>query len=74
MFPANMSGSHMVKPQRKAVTIYYRRLEDVTGAFGGQTLEGAIRAAMGAQSAARKFRITGNIERGSFPQAQKTRS
>jgi hypothetical protein len=31
----------MVKPQRKAVTIYYRRLEDVTGAFGGQTLEGA---------------------------------
>lgn len=34
---------------RKAVTIHYRRLEDETNAFNGQTLEGAVRAAMSQQ-------------------------
>ncbi len=34
------------KPPRQPVTIHYRRLEDVTGAFGKQTLEQAIRKAM----------------------------
>jgi hypothetical protein len=29
------------KPARQAVTIHYRRLEDVTGAFGKQSLETA---------------------------------
>lgn len=32
--------------QRQPVTVHYRRLEDVTKAFGGQTLEQAIRKAM----------------------------
>ena len=36
----------MAKPERYPTTIHYRRLEDATGAFGGQTLEAAIRAAM----------------------------
>jgi hypothetical protein len=34
------------RPERQAVTIHYRRLEDVTGAFGKQSLEAAIRKAM----------------------------
>jgi hypothetical protein len=36
----------MAKAVRHPVTIHYRRLEDVTGAFGKQTLEAAIRKAM----------------------------
>jgi hypothetical protein len=40
------SGGGMAKTARQPVTIHYRRLEDVTGAFGKQTLEAAIRKAM----------------------------
>ncbi|MBC7584164.1 MAG: hypothetical protein H7316_10490 [Tardiphaga sp.] len=36
----------MAKAARQAVTIHYRRLEDVTGAFGTQTFEDAVRKAM----------------------------
>jgi hypothetical protein len=32
---------------RQQITVHYRRLEDVTAAFNGQTLEAAIRRAMG---------------------------
>lgn len=32
---------------KQSITIHYRRLEDATGAFGGRTLERAIRHAMG---------------------------
>jgi hypothetical protein len=36
----------MAKAPRQPVTIHYRRLEDVTRAFGKQTLEAAVRKAM----------------------------
>lgn len=39
----------MAKSARQAVTIHYRRLEDVTGAFGKLTLEAAVRKAMNHQ-------------------------
>jgi hypothetical protein len=39
----------MAKAARQAVTIHYRRLEEATNAFGTQTLEAAIRAAMNCQ-------------------------
>jgi hypothetical protein len=39
----------MARAPRQPVTIHYRRLEDVTGAFGRQTLEAAIRKAMNHQ-------------------------
>jgi hypothetical protein len=41
-----MTGQTMTSPKRQAVTIHYRRLEDITGAFGKLSLEAAIRAAM----------------------------
>jgi hypothetical protein len=31
---------------KQAITIHYRRLEDITNAFGGKTLEQSIRQAM----------------------------
>jgi hypothetical protein len=36
----------MVSVQRQPVTIHYRRLEDITGAFGTRTLHAAIRSAL----------------------------
>jgi hypothetical protein len=36
----------MARAARQAVTIHYRRLEDVTGAFGKLSLEAAVRKAM----------------------------
>lgn len=36
----------MANAARQAVTIHYRRLEDVTGSFGKHSLESAIRSAM----------------------------
>jgi hypothetical protein len=45
----------MAKAPRQPVTIHYRRLEDVTGAFGKQTLEAAIRKAMNQPVAGEKI-------------------
>jgi hypothetical protein len=39
----------MAKAARQQVTVHYRRLEDVTGAFGGLSLEEAVRQAMNHQ-------------------------
>jgi hypothetical protein len=48
-------GMKMVKAVRQNVTVHYRRLEDVTGAFGKHSLESAIRAAMNHQIRGKKI-------------------
>jgi hypothetical protein len=40
------AGEKTQMADRQQVSIHYRRLDDVTGSFGGQSLEQAIRAAM----------------------------
>lgn len=39
-------GERARRPARQPVTVHYRRLSDATGAFGAESLEGAIRKAM----------------------------
>jgi hypothetical protein len=45
----------MAKPARQPVTVHYRRLEDVTKAFGQRTLESAVRHAMNHKTGGQKI-------------------